>query len=64
MSTAKRKFVIVLPPILTVPSCSLSASAIFLSREMLTRRGEGGGRKHPWHIPLVVRNHSQMLLSW
>ena len=37
MSSAKRKFVIVLPPVLTVPSWSSSASAIILSTKMLKR---------------------------
>ena len=61
MSSAKRKFVIVLPPILTVPSWSSSASAIILSKKMLKRVGES---RHPWRTPIVVRNHSPMLLSW
>ena len=37
MSSAKRKFLIVLPPILTVPSWSSSVSAIILSKKMLKR---------------------------
>ena len=37
MSSAKRRFVIVLPQILTVPSWSSSASAIILSNKMLKR---------------------------
>ena len=61
MSSAKRKFVIVLPPILTVPSWSSSESAIILSKKMLKRVGES---KHAWCTPIVVRNHSPMLLSW
>ena len=60
MLLAKRNFVIVLPPILTVPSWSSSASAIILSKKMLKRVGES---RHPWHTPIVVRNHSPMLLS-
>ena len=35
MSSAKRKFVIFLPPMLTVPSWSFSASVIILSKKML-----------------------------
>ena len=61
MSSAKRKFVIVLPPILTVPSWSSSASAIILSKKMLKRVGES---RHPWRAPIVIRNHSPVLLSW
>ena len=56
MSSAKRKFVVVLPPILTIPSWSSSASDIILSKT-LKRVGES---RHP----IVVRNHSPMLLSW
>ena len=59
MLLAKRKFVIVLPPILTVPSWSSSASAIILSKKMLKRVGHKLG-----HTPTVVRIHSLMLLSW
>ena len=51
MSSAKRKFVIVLPLILTVPSWSSSASAIILSKKMLKRVGES---RHPWRTPIVV----------
>ena len=40
MSSAKRKFVIVLPPVLTVPSWSSSASAIILPGKMFKRVGE------------------------
>ena len=61
MSSAKRKFVIVLPPKLTVPSWSSSASAIILSKNMLKRVVES---RHPWRTPIAVRNHSPMLLSW
>ena len=61
MSSAKRKFVIVLPPILTVPSWSSSALAIIFTKKMLKRVGKS---RHPWRTPVVVRNHSAMLLSW
>ena len=61
MSSAKRKFVIVLPLILTVPSWSLSALAIILFKKMLKRVGEN---THLWQTPTVVQNHSPMLLSW
>ena len=59
MSSAKRKFVIVVPHILTVPSGSSSASAIFLFKKTLKRMGES---RHPWLTPIVVRNHSPILL--
>ena len=45
MLSAERKFVIVLPPILTVPSWSSSASAIILSKKMLKRVGEMSAMK-------------------
>ena len=61
MSSAKCKFVIFLPLTLTVPSWFSSASAILLSMKMLKRVGES---RHPWRTPVVVRNHSPMLLSW
>ena len=48
MSSAKRKFVIVQLPILTVPLWSSSASAIILSTVMLKRVGES---RHPWRTP-------------
>lgn len=59
MSSAKRKFVIVLPPILTVPMRSSSASAIILSRKILKRVGES---KQPCLTPTVVLNQSPILL--
>ena len=40
MSSAKRKFAVVLPPILTVHSWFSSASAIILYKNMLKRVGE------------------------
>ena len=57
----QQKFVLVLPPILIVPSWSSSASAIILSKKMLKRVGES---RHPWHTPIVVGNHFPMVLSW
>ena len=61
MSSAKRKFVIVLPPILAVLSWSSSASAIILSKQILKKRA--GESRHPLRTPTVVWNHSPML-SW
>ena len=40
MSSAKRRLVVVLPPVLTVPSWSSKASVMILSRNMLKRVGE------------------------
>ena len=45
MSSAKRRLVIVLPPMLTVPSWSSKASVMILSRNMLKRVGES---RHPF----------------
>ena len=59
MSSAKRKFVIFLPPMLTVPSWSSSASVIILSKKMLKRVGES---TQPCLTPTVVLNQSPMLL--
>ena len=53
MSSAKRSLVIVLPPMLTVPSWSSEASVMILSRNMLKRLGES---RHPCRAPTVVRN--------
>ena len=50
---------IVLPPMLTVPSWSSKASVVILSRYMLKRVGES---RHPCLTPTVVRNQSPMLL--
>ena len=60
MSSAKWRSVIVLPPMLTVPSLSSKASVIMLSRNMLKRVGES---RHPCRTPTVVRNQSPMLPS-
>ena len=59
MSSAKRKFVIFLPPMLTVPLWSFSASVIILSKNMLKRVGES---TQPCLTPTVVLNQSPMLL--
>ena len=40
ISSVKRKFVIVLPPMLTVPSWSSSVSTIIIFKKMLKRTGE------------------------
>ena len=59
MSSAKRRFVIVLPPALIEPTWVSSASSMILSKKMLKRVGES---KHPCLTPTVVLNHSPMLL--
>ena len=48
MSSAKRKLVIVLLPMITDPSCSFKASVMILSRKMLKRVG---GSRHPCLTP-------------
>ena len=58
MSSPKRKFEIVLPPILTVYLWSSSASAMILSRNMLKRLGES---RQPYLTPTVVLNQSPVL---
>ena len=50
MSSAKRRLVIVLPPILTMPSLSSKASVLLLSRNKLKRVGES---RHPCRTPLL-----------
>ena len=50
--------VIVLPSMLTVPSCSSKASVMILSRNMLKRVGE---RRHPCVTPTFFRNQPPML---
>ena len=57
MSSAKRKLVIVLPPMLTVPWWSSSASVTILSRKILKGVGES---RHPYLTPTVVLNQSPM----
>ena len=61
MSSANRRLVMFLPPILTVPLWSLSASSIIRSRKMLNSVGE---RRHPCRTPTVVWNHSPTFLLW
>ena len=61
MSSAKWRFVIVLPRILTVPSWPSQASVMILSRNMLKRVGES---RHPCRTPTVVRNQSPMLVIY
>ena len=58
MSSANRRFVIFLPPMVTFPSCSSRASDMIRSRKMLKRVGD---RRHPCLTPTVVLNHSPML---
>ena len=58
MSSANRRLVIFLPPILTLPSFSSRASDMIRSRKMLKRVGD---RRHPCLTPTVVLNHSPML---
>ena len=55
MSSAKRKFVVVLPPTLTDPSWSSKASVLILLRKVLKRISE---IKHPCLTSTVVLNHS------
>ena len=59
MSSAKRKLVIVLPPMLTVPSWSSKASVVILSIDILKRLGES---RYFCRTPAVVRNQSSVLL--
>ena len=58
MSSANRRLVIFLPPMLTFPSCSSRASDMIRSIKMLKRVGD---RKHPCLTPPVVLNYSPML---
>ena len=58
MSSANRRLVIFLPPMLTFPSCSFRASDMMRSRKMLKRVGD---RRHPCLTPTVVLNNSPML---
>ncbi|KAH3719875.1 hypothetical protein DPMN_062759 [Dreissena polymorpha] len=59
MSSAQHKFVIGLPPMLTVPPCSSMASGKILSMKILKRVGES---KQPCLTPTLVLNQSHMLL--
>ena len=62
VSSANRRLVIFLPPMLTFPSCSSRASDMIRSRKMLKRVGD---RRHPCLTPTVVLNHSPMLpFTW
>ena len=58
LSSANRRLVIFLPPMLTFPSCSSRASDMIRSRKMLKRVGD---RRYPYLTPTVVLNHSPML---
>ena len=58
MSSANRRLIIFLPPLLTFPSCSSRASGMIRSRKMLKRVCD---RRHPCLTPTVVLNHSPML---
>ena len=58
MSSANRRLVMVLPPMLTFPSCYSRALDIILSRKMLRRVGE---RRHICLTLTVVLNHSSVL---
>ena len=51
MSSANRRLVIFLPPMLTFPSCSFRASDRIRSRKMLKRVGD---RRHPCLTPTVI----------
>ena len=53
-----RRLVILLPPILTFPSCLSRASDMIRSRKILKRVGD---RRHPCPTPTIVLNHSPML---
>ena len=55
----QRRLLIVLPPMLTVPSRSCGESFIDLSRSMLKRVGES---RHPCRTSTVIRN--SLLSSW
>ena len=58
-SPAKRKLLIVLPLMLTLPPIFSKASVKILSRNMLKRQGES---VHPCWTPTVVQNQSIILL--
>ena len=58
MSSANRRLVIFLSPILNFLSCSPRASDMILSRKMLKRVGD---RKHPCLTLTVVLSHSPIL---
>ena len=58
MSSANRRLLIFLPPMLTFPSCSSKASDMIRLRKMLKRVDD---RRHHCLTPTVVLNHSPML---
>ena len=58
MSSANRRLVIFLSPMLTFPPCSSMASEMIRSRKMLKRVGDS---RHPCLTPTVVLNRSPML---
>ena len=58
MSSANRRLVIFLPPVLTYPSCSSRASDMNRSRKMLERVGD---KRYSCHTLTVVLNHSPLL---
>ena len=58
ISSANRRLVIFLPPMLIFPSCSSRITDMIRSRKMLKRVGD---RKHPCLTPTVVLNHFAML---
>ena len=58
MSSAKRRLVIGLPLMLTVPSCSSKASVVILSRNMLKRVHKS---RHPYQTPVVVWTQSLVI---
>ena len=60
MSSAKRRLLMLGPPILTLPPKDSRASVITCSRKMLKRQVDS---KHPCLTPKVVWNQSLMLLS-
>ena len=58
MSSANRKMIIFLPPMLTLTSCSSRASDMIRSRKMLKKVGD---RRHPCLTLTVVLNRCPML---
>ena len=58
MSSAKRRFVILRPPMLMVPLKFSRACVMISSRNMLKRVGES---RHPWRTPTDVWNHSPVV---
>ena len=57
--SAVRRLAILLPPTLTFPSCSSRVSDIIRSRKLLKRVGY---RRHSGLTPIVILNHSLMML--